>query len=61
VASIAEEYSLLEIDRELDALLDDIKGEIENRGEAPAELTERFQKFCEAHGEKADRTAASCA
>jgi hypothetical protein len=55
VASIAQEYSLFEIDQELDALLDDIEGEIEKRGEASAELIERFQKFCEAHGEKAHR------
>jgi hypothetical protein len=55
VASIAQEHSLFEIDRELDTLLDEIEEEIECRGEAPAELTERFQQFCEAHGEKADR------
>jgi len=51
MASIAQEYSLFEIDQELDALLD----EIENRGDAPADLVERFQQFCEAHSEKADR------
>jgi hypothetical protein len=55
MATIAQEHSLFEIDRELDALLDDIEDEIENRGEASAELVERFQQFCEAHGEKADR------
>jgi hypothetical protein len=55
MASIAQEYSLFEIDQELDALLDDIEDEIENRGEASAELIERFQQFCDAHGEKADR------
>lgn len=55
MASIAQEYSLFEIDRELDALLDEIEDEIENRGEASAELTNRFQQFCEAHSEKADR------
>jgi len=55
MGSIAQEYSLFELDQELDALLEDIEGEIENRGEAPAELIERFQAFCEAHGEKADR------
>jgi Siphovirus Gp157 len=55
VASIAQEHSLFEIDRELDTLLDEIEEEIECRGEAPAELMERFQQFCEAHGEKADR------
>jgi hypothetical protein len=55
MASIAEEHSLFEIDHELDALFDDIEGEVENRGEASAELLDRFQQFCEAHAEKADR------
>jgi hypothetical protein len=55
MASIAQEYSLFEIDRELDTLLDEIEEEIESRGEASAELVDRFQQFCEAHGEKADR------
>ena len=55
MASIAQENSLFEIDRELDALLDEIEEEIENRGEASPELVDRFEQFCEAHGEKADR------
>jgi hypothetical protein len=55
VSSIAQEYTLFEIDRELDMLLDDVEEEIENHGEASAELVERFQQFCEAHSEKADR------
>ena len=55
MASIAQEHSLFEIDCELDTLLDEIEEEIENRGEASAELLERFQQFCEAHSEKADR------
>ena len=55
MASIAQENSLFEIDRELDTLLDEIEEEIESRGEAPAEMMERFQQFCEAHSEKADR------
>lgn len=55
MASIAQENSLFEIDRELDVLLDEIEAEIENRGEASADLVERFQQFCEAHSEKADR------
>jgi hypothetical protein len=55
VATISQEYSLFEIDRELDMLLEEIEEEIENRGEAPTELVDRFQQFCEAHGEKADR------
>ena len=55
MASIAQEYSLFEIDRELDSLFDEIQEEIENRGEASVEMMDRFQQFCEAHGEKADR------
>jgi len=46
---------LFEIDRELDILLDEVEEEIESCGEASAERIERFQQFCEAHGEKADR------
>jgi hypothetical protein len=55
VALIAREYSLFEIDRDLDDLLDRIEEEIENIGAASPELIDRFQAFCEAHGEKADR------
>ena len=55
MASIAQEYSLFEIDRELDDLLDHIEEEIETLGEASPELIDRFQAFCEAHGDKADR------
>lgn len=55
MSSLAQGHSLFEIDRELDTLLDAIEEEIENRGEASAELVERFQQFCEAHSEKADR------
>ena len=55
MSSIAREYTLFEIDRELDMLLDEVEEEVENHGEASAELVERFQQFCEAHGEKADR------
>ena len=55
MASIAQGYSLFEIDRELDTLLDEIEDEIESRGEASSERMERFQQFYEAHGEKADR------
>jgi hypothetical protein len=55
MSSLAQDHSLFEIDRELDTLLDQIEEELENRGEASAELIERFQQFCEAHGEKADR------
>jgi hypothetical protein len=55
VASIAQEYSIFEIDRELDDLLDQIEEEIEKIGEASPELIDRFRTFCEAQGEKADR------
>jgi hypothetical protein len=55
MASIAQENSLFEIDRELDTLLDEIEEEIENHGEASSELMDRFQQFCEAHSEKGDR------
>ena len=55
MASIAQEYSLFEIDRELDDLFDHIEEEIETLGETTPELIDRFQAFCEAHGEKADR------
>jgi len=54
VASIAQEHSFVEIDRELDTLLDEIEEEIECRGEASAELMDRFQQFREAQSEKAD-------
>jgi hypothetical protein len=46
---------LFEIDRELDVLLEEIEEEIDINGEATVELLDRFQQFCEAHGEKADR------
>ena len=55
MASIAQEYSIFEIDRELDELLDQIEEEIEKIGEASPELIDRFRTFCEAQGEKADR------
>jgi hypothetical protein len=42
VSSITQEYSLFEIDRELDTFLDEIEEEIENRGETSTELLERF-------------------
>ncbi len=53
--AIVQENSLFEIDAELDTLLDEIQEEIENQGEAGADLMGRFQQFCEAHGEKVDR------
>jgi hypothetical protein len=53
--STAQENSLFEIDRELDSLFDEIEEAVERRGEASAELMDRFQQFCEARSEKADR------
>lgn len=55
MASIAEANSLFEIDMELDTLLEEIELQIEVEGEPSAELTARFQEFCEARGEKVDR------
>ena len=55
VALFTQEYSLFEIDHELDDLLERIEEEIETLGEVSPELIDRFQAFCEAHGEKADR------
>ncbi len=47
--------TLFEIDRELDALLDEIEEQAEEYGSASPELLERFQQFCEAESEKVDR------
>jgi Siphovirus Gp157 len=55
MASIAETNSLFEIDMELDGLLEEIEGQVESEGQASEDLVARFQRFCEAHGEKVDR------
>ncbi len=55
MASIAEANSLFEIDMELDGLLEEIELQIESEGEPSEELIARFQRFCEARGEKVDR------
>jgi hypothetical protein len=55
MASIAEANSFFEIDIELDGLLEQIEEQIEFEGQASEELMNRFQQFCEAHGEKVDR------
>ena len=55
MASIAEASSLFEIDVELDELLEEIEGQVESNGQASEDLVARFQRFCEAHGEKVDR------
>ena len=53
--SIATDRSLLELDSEFDALLDQIQDEIDEQGEASAEAMERFQLFCQAMDVKIDR------
>jgi hypothetical protein len=53
--AIAEESSLLDIDREIDGLLDLMQDELEQDGEISDRSRQRFQLFCEAHGRKVDR------
>lgn len=57
MSTIVQESSLFEIDQELDLLLDEIQEQsvTEDEEEIPAELTIRFQQFCDAHYEKVDR------
>jgi Siphovirus Gp157 len=55
MASIAEASSLFEIDMELDTLLEEIEEQVASEGQASEGLVARFQRFCEAHGEKVDR------
>jgi hypothetical protein len=55
MASIAEASSLFEIDMELDGLLEEIQEQAESEGEPSEDLVARFQRFCEAYGEKVDR------
>ena len=52
---IAEDNSLLQIDQELDALLEQIEDEIEAHGEASKESMNRLQVFAEAMNIKVDR------
>jgi hypothetical protein len=61
VSLIAQEHSLFEIDRELDMLLDEVEEEIESRGEASAELLDRFQQFCGPMAKRQTGSAASSA
>jgi hypothetical protein len=51
---VAQDHSLLEIDRELDMLLEQIEDEIEEQGEASKEAMERFEVFCKAMNVKVD-------
>lgn len=52
---VADDHSLLTLDRELDFLLEQIEDEIEESGEASKEAMERFQLFCQAMNVKVDR------
>jgi len=52
---MSEVKTLLEIDRELDALLDEIEEQAEENGSASPELLEQFQQFCQAESDKVDR------
>ena len=52
---VAEDNSLLQIDLELDALLEQIEDEIEEQGEASKESMGRLQVFAEAMNVKVDR------
>ena len=53
--SIASDHSLLELDRELDVLFDQMQDELEENGVASPESIARFHAFCDAYGEKVDR------
>lgn len=53
--TIASDHSLLEIDRELDVLFDQMQDELEEKGVASPESVARFHAFCDAYGEKVDR------
>ena len=53
--AIAGDHSLLEIDRELDILFDQMQDEVEQNGVASPESLSRFHAFCDAYGEKVDR------
>jgi hypothetical protein len=52
---IADDHTLLTLDRELDFLLEQIDDEIEENGEASKEAMERLQLFCQAMNVKVDR------
>jgi hypothetical protein len=61
MVAIAEANSLFEIDAELDSLLDVIEEQVASDGQPSEDLVARFYQFCDAHGEKVDRSAASFA
>jgi hypothetical protein len=52
---VADDHSLLTLDRELDFLLEQIEDEIEESGEASKETMERLQLFCQAMNVKVNR------
>jgi hypothetical protein len=53
--AIASDNSLLDIDREIDVMLDLMQDELEETGEISEESRNRFERFCEAFGQKVDR------
>jgi hypothetical protein len=53
--AIASDNSLLDIDREIDVMLDLMQDELEETGEISEESQNRFERFCEAFGQKVDR------
>ena len=55
MAAIAETTSLFEIDAELDSLLEVIEEQVASEGQPSEGLVARFQKFCDAHGDKVNR------
>src|SRR3954447_11012261 len=55
MASVVEEYTLFEIDIELDSLLDQMQEQVDTGCGSSEDLVVRFHQFCDAHGEKVDR------
>jgi hypothetical protein len=55
MAAIAETNSLFEIDAELDSLLEAIEEQVASEGQPSGDLVVRFQRFCDARGDKVDR------
>jgi hypothetical protein len=53
--NVADDHSLLTLDRELDFLLEWIEDEIEESGEASKDVMDRLQLFCQAMNVKVDR------
>ena len=55
VPIVTAEHSLLEIDREMDVLFDQIQDELEEAGEPSQESKTRFEQLCDVFGDKVDR------